>query len=100
MSEPETSRKTFAVAAVVVAVATLIRYGVGGAAMQRGDEIVAADDVSADVDGVLSESVLEWIINSTEGTPMRPTSHVPAVDVTFTLTVTATRRDTSESARR
>jgi carboxyl-terminal processing protease len=58
------------------------------AGIRLGDEIVTINDVPPYVNGVLSEGVLEWLTQTTVGTPISITLHRPATDATFSVTVT------------
>jgi hypothetical protein len=80
---PKTNRMMFAavVAAMVV-----------GSAIRSSEEIVAVEGGPSHVNGLLSEVVVDWIINSTDSTTVQPTPR-PGVDVLFTLTVTAAPSD-------
>jgi carboxyl-terminal processing protease len=67
--------------------------GAAKAGIKRGDEIISVKDVPLIIDGVLTESAVNWALRGPEGKPVKMTVRRPSTNETFTVDVTPVRID-------
>jgi carboxyl-terminal processing protease len=67
--------------------------GAAKAGIKLGDEIIAVKDIPLIIDGVLTESAVNWAVRGPEGKPVKMTVRRPSTNQTFTVDVTPVRID-------